>query len=481
MVGDATTVRVPAGDAVPVTRSTGHADAMTLVRRLLVCSVAVTALACGGDDDEDGAPASRSMPAATTTPVGTTVPASTTPESTARQVLDDVLAWLNGADVDEPTYTARFSPAFVAALPFAGFEQTLAQLRAMGTWSLDGAPTEPSPGGLVAPLVTSGGERATLQLLLSDPAQPVIESLLIEPTAEPPASAEEAIADVQAMGTVRLATAEVTGEGCAAITDVDGDELMPLGSVFKVYVLGAVVDAIEAGTLSWETPVTIRDELDSLPSGTTQDEPAGTSLSVRELATRMISMSDNTATDHLIDLVGRPAVETALRAYGHAAPESTLPMLTTREIFILKLSGEALVERYAAASVEERRSILAGEVAAAPLPAIGDVTDIQPVEIETVEWFASPLDVCRGWPACRRAPEALEILAVNPGVPGPAGQWTYVGFKGGSEPGVLAVAWLVEDAGGRRFVLAGGVANPTATIAEQQAAADMAFLRDELP
>ena len=51
----------------------------------------------------------------------------------------------------------------------------------------------------------------------------------------------------------------------------------------------------------------IRDELDSLPSGTTQDEPPGTGLPVRELALRMIAMSDNTATDHLIDLVGRDA------------------------------------------------------------------------------------------------------------------------------------------------------------------------------
>ena len=33
-------------------------------------------------------------------------------------------------------------------------------------------------------------------------------------------------------------------------------------------------------------------------------------------------------------------------------------------------------------------------------------------------------------------------------------EWSYVGYKGGSEPGVLCLDWLLERADGRVFVLA---------------------------
>lgn len=78
--------------------------------------------------------------------------------------------------------------------------------------------------------------------------------------------------------------------------------------MFKLYVLGALVEAVSTGRITWDDPVTIRGALDSLGGPTAQEEP-GPRLPVRELATRMTAVSDNTATDHLMDLVGRQAVE----------------------------------------------------------------------------------------------------------------------------------------------------------------------------
>lgn len=457
--------------------------------RSLAVPVAIVLLAaCGGGDD--AATTTDVSGGATTTEWATTVPATSGPatsgpattaaSSVARNVLDEVVGWLNGDAIDEAVYAARFSPAFTQAVPFAAFQPTLAQLQASAPWALDGEPEELEAGVLVAALTNARDERASLQLVLADPAEPVIDSVQITPIVDPPASSDEAMAELQSLGTLRLVTAEITGDGCAAISDQGGDDLMPLGSVFKLYVLGAVVDAVEGGTLTWDAPVTIRDELDSLPSGTTQDEPAGTQLPVRELATRMISVSDNTATDHLIDLVGRDAVEAALAAYGHATPAATLPFVTTRELFVLKFPPGDLLARYVEASIEERRTILVEEVATAPLPDPAAVATTTPVAIDEAEWFASPLDICRALARLSRSSDALEILAVNPGVPAPAGRWTYLGFKGGSEPGVLAVAWLVEDAAGRRFALAGGVANQTTPIAEELAVTNLAFLRDTI-
>lgn len=74
---------------------------------------------------------------------------------------------------------------------------------------------------------------------------------------------------------------------------------------------------------------------------------------------------------------------------------------------------------------------------------------------------------------------AREILAINPGVPAaPAGPgWSYLGFKGGSEPGVLAGAWLHER-NGVRHVTVGMVANPHARIDQDEAIQLLATLRD---
>lgn len=44
----------------------------------------------------------------------------------------------------------------------------------------------------------------------------------------------------------------------------DDETLLPLASVFKLYVLGALVEAVSAGRITWDDPVTIRDGLDSL-------------------------------------------------------------------------------------------------------------------------------------------------------------------------------------------------------------------------
>ena len=73
----------------------------------------------------------------------------------------------------------------------------------------------------------------------------------------------------------------------------------------------------------------------------------------------MIAISDNTATDLLIDAVGRDAVEAALVTAGHAAPELNRPFLTPRELFVLKLD-DALRSDYLIAAETGRRELLAG-------------------------------------------------------------------------------------------------------------------------
>jgi beta-lactamase class A len=200
------------------------------------------------------------------------------------------------------------------------------------------------------------------------------------------------------------------------------DEALAVGSTFKLAVLAAVDDAVSSGELSWDQVVTVKDEWRSLPTGLVQDWPTGAHVTVETLATLMISQSDNTATDALIDLVGRRAVETY-------APNS-VPFLTTREAFVLKNPENAeLKERYLNGSTSTRRRVLR-ELDGRQLPD-ASLFGGAPVSPE-VEWFFSVEELCS---LIERVSD-IDLTTVNPGLAN-ADEWQRVSYKGGSEPGVL--------------------------------------------
>ncbi len=334
----------------------------------------------------------------------------------------------------------------------------------------------------------AGGERALLAVRGRIADDPTMIGLFIGPAEPPvfdtPASPLDAVDRLAALGRVRVGA---FGADCVPLDQSQPipssavDDQAPIGSAFKLWVLAALVDGVDRGTLSWDDGVEIRDALDSIPSGITQNDEPGSTLTVRELAERMIEISDNTATDHLMDLIGRDAVEAAMIDSGHSAPERNLPLMNTREFTIVKFSDVDLRARYLAGNVDERRRLLDDEVAVLPLPPISSIASVtDPVEIETLEWFASPVDLCLVLTALADDDEAAAILARNPGVPDGSGRWSTILYKGGSEPGVLAMAWLVESDDGTRRVLAGSVANEERLIDEFEATSLLAYLRDAI-
>jgi hypothetical protein len=95
----------------------------------------------------------------------------------------------------------------------------------------------------------------------------------------------------------------------------------------------------------------------------------------------------------------------------------------------------------------------------------------QPRHISTIEWFASPADICRVYAtlaALSRQPglaPAASILAINNGSLNPdPRQWSTVWFKGGSEPGVLTLNYLATTRTGQSYVVSALAANPSAPI-----------------
>jgi hypothetical protein len=260
---------------------------------------------------------------------------------------------------------------------------------------------------------------------------------------------------------------------------------LPLGSMFKLYVLGAVADAVASGEIGWNDPITLDESNYSLPSGITQTEEPGSGRTVLILAQRMIEISDNTATDHLIALAGRDAVEAIQSEMGHTDPSLNIPFLTTRELFQLKLGEAGPLAEFADGDVDTRRQVL-DDLTSQPLPELSAATGwTEPVEVLSAEWFASPLDLCEAWIdlADRAAEPALEPLAdvvgANPGLPDETLVWDEIWFKGGSEPGVLGTSWYLT-ADERSFVVAGSVVNETDAFDQTEAVLLFGAIRDLL-
>ena len=189
----------------------------------------------------------------------------------------------------------------------------------------------------------------------------------------------------------------------------------------------------------------------------------------------MISSSDNTAADLLITLVGRTAVESAAAGSGMADPALDTPFLTTRELFVLKLDDwPALASRYLALGAAGRQAMLTGTVDRVPLSALHVTAPTgwtQPRDIGTLEWFASPADICRVYAslaALSRQPglaPVASILEINNGSLNlDPRQWSTTWFKGGSEPGVATLNYLATTRTGQSYVVSALAANPSAPI-----------------
>jgi beta-lactamase class A len=82
-----------------------------------------------------------------------------------------------------------------------------------------------------------------------------------------------------------------------------GDEKFPTASLIKVPILVTVYDLVAKGQLSLDDPITVL-KIDQVPgSGVTQYLHNGAILTVRDAAWLMITISDNTATNLLLDRI----------------------------------------------------------------------------------------------------------------------------------------------------------------------------------
>ncbi len=247
------------------------------------------------------------------------------------------------------------------------------------------------------------------------------------------------------------------GDDIEVVHALHADSVLAIGSTFKLYLLGTIV---EQGR-PWDDVIKLTTNCRSLPSGVLQNWPEGSPVTVHTLASEMISISDNTATDHLLHYLGRKTVESQLSVMGHTNPERSWPILSTMEMFKLK-SDTKLLSKYLSADVSARRRMLHGSIKKMLRVEVDPFPDGTPIAIDSVEWFASAADLCRAMDWFRRKNDktALDILSINPGVMAMNNEFDYIGYKGGSEPGVLNFTWLLQTKKGTHFAVSMAWNNP---------------------
>lgn len=384
------------------------------------------------------------------------------PASTFDMRVEQLVPVLNG----QMAYEAFFTPSFLAAVPPA-------QIKAIS----DNFTQQYGKALSVQSVQRNGTNNATLQVEY----EKAVATIEITTEATPPFKVAGLLAkgfevkgdsidkiktDFGALsGSSGFVVQKLSDDGVATLHAMNADKQFATGSTFKLYVLAELASQVAAGQRRWSdvVPLGVRNH----SSAGTQNWPLDTPVTLQTLATWMISVSDNAATDALMRELGRDAVEGKLATIGHSSPDKALPMLTTVEAFALK-SNPALRQRFEKASEAEQRDLLASERAALSYGAI-DMSQLGsgPVAIDSVEWSASPQDTALLLNSLRRtnSQTARDIMAVNSGIgPAAAGKWRYLGYKGGSEPGVISMSFLTQSKAGDWYAISGSWNNPAKDV-----------------
>ena len=250
--------------------------------------------------------------------------------------------------------------------------------------------------------------------------------------------------------------AKVDNGRCEKIAGSNTDESLPLASIFKLYVLLAVADAVKANTLEWSDTLTITEEAKAVGSSGFDELEPGATVTVRDAAQQMISASDNMATDLLITRLGPGAIERALVAAGHHDPASMTPFPTMHELFSVGWGTPDLREQWKTGSPAVRAQLLA-QTNTRPYEPDPKRTHM-PASEYGAEWYGSAADICRLHAALQQgavgeAAPVKDILSFLPGIDLDRAEWPYIGAKAGNLPGDMTFSWYAVDKTGQPWVV----------------------------
>jgi beta-lactamase class A len=268
------------------------------------------------------------------------------------------------------------------------------------------------------------------------------------------AAAKQAAAELP--GTVGILVTELTPDGVKPLFGKNDKERFAIGSSFKLYILGTLAAEVNGDRRQFENIMRLKPEWVGPPSSEMGTWPMGSPVTLHTLALKMNAISDNTATDHLLHLLGREAIEKQMAVMGHAHPEWNRPLLSTREMTSLRDKQQNMPGReYAKLDDKSKREFLKKKFTGKP---DYDALDFDTAAYDVSEWYATPLDMAKALDWLKRNSEDGQpanpirgILAAETKLPHDKKIWPYVGFKGGSEDQILCGNWLLKNKNGHWY------------------------------
>lgn len=336
-----------------------------------------------------------------------------TAHAAAEQKIDTLSSKLSSIFVDKPIEASLFSSQFLGQVSITQIQKIVDDLKV-------------SLGTLKSINVSNGSgtidfEKGELPVSISLDQQGQISTLWFSAPHFKTVSLDETVKGLHenAVGKTSLL---VVVDNKPVVVENDKTP-MAVGSTFKLLVLKAYEDAIKKGELKRETIVSLKEKNRSLPTGVLQNLPAGTPVNLELLAQLMIQISDNTATDSLIEVLKKPRIE--------ALSPRNSPMLTTRELFqLIDSSNEQLRNKFKTGTKSARLEVLS-ELDKLPLPSVSSIG--KSATWQDAEWYMSANEICPLLESVQNAPalnSSLNPLFKNL-------NWQKIGFKGGSEYGVI--------------------------------------------
>ncbi len=160
-----------------------------------------------------------------------------------------------------------------------------------------------------------------------------------------PASQAPAEGNVEAIAAAALeklpghtgfAFTELTDNEPKLLHGIRQDERFAIGSSFKLFILGTLADEVNGDRRGLDNVMRLRAEWKGPPHSELADWPLDSPVTLQTLALKMISISDNTATDHLLHLFGRERIERQMDTMGNRHSAWNRPLLSTREMTMLR-------------------------------------------------------------------------------------------------------------------------------------------------
>lgn len=388
--------------------------------------------------------------------------AGVTTVSLPRGPASDAATIILDARQDEPL------DALLADLPVpsAPVREVVDRVRDLGPWTVTTSTGDATH--LDVALSSERSEDLVMQVSTDDAGRLAVLSFgpAVARTRAPTTSAEidVQLARVSDRATISVSSAE---DGrCTPRRTIGAPDgtVLPLGSVSKLLVLSATLRAVSGGSLTWHDRLVLEPELRTWASPSLEGLGDGTTITVSDSVEAMMTTSDSTATDLLIDRLGRSALAAERERLGITG--SGAPHWTGKELFALGWGDDPWPVGTQAEGPElEERLRLVRSSLSGPAPATTSVVRWP----DGLDWFATPAELCTlAASVADRLDEiphglldALAAAAQPPGepsswtsqepVPGPEGPLPVLTKLGGTA-GVVAGLWLLRVDGELRIV-----------------------------